>query len=245
MAQLKIDPRFTNSPLTLNHQQQMFHAHIAHLSAKHINNLHMLFESHSPSLATSFTDLPVSSLLSSLPSTKLRYDVTNLEREYSKWQRERLQQCRKAFDEMLAENSFVEFWGRLGKMGGEGVGGGVKADDLGEGVGEGGGGTVDMKVLAKSIDIQDMEKVIKVRDSSLGPVFFKLLTTVKHDKRYTMFDHMPQQREQWIRVCFPMCMVNVCLLTRPFRSTFHSCPRRSCPFILQDMVLASIIANVS
>jgi len=72
---------------------------------------------------------------------------------------------------MLAENSFVEFWGRLGKMGGEGVHGGIKADDQGEGVGEGGGGTVDMKALAKNIDIHDMEKVIKVRDSSLGPAF--------------------------------------------------------------------------
>ena len=169
LPQLKTDPRFTNSPLTLNHQSQMFHAHIAHLSAKHMSNLHMLFESHSPSLATSFTDLPISSLLSSRPSTKLGYDVTNLEREYSKWQRERFQQCRKAFDEMLAENSFVEFWGRLGKIGGEGIDGGVKADEMGEGEGEGGGGTVDMKALARNVDIHDMEKVIKVRNSRVVP----------------------------------------------------------------------------
>ncbi len=62
---------------------------------------------------------------------------------------------------MLTENAFVEFWGRLGKIGGEGVDGGVKADDLGEGEGEGGGGNVDMKVLAKNVDVGEMEKVLK------------------------------------------------------------------------------------
>lgn len=70
---------------------------------------------------------------------------------------------------MLAENSFVEFWGRLGKIGGEGIDGGVKADEMGEGEGEGGGGTVDMKALARNVDIHDMEKVIKVRDSRVVP----------------------------------------------------------------------------
>lgn len=63
---------------------------------------------------------------------------------------------------MLSENSFVEFWGRLGKLGGEGVDGGVKADDTGEDEGEGGGGKVDMKVLAKKVDLEEMEKVLRV-----------------------------------------------------------------------------------
>ncbi|KAK2466198.1 hypothetical protein APHAL10511_001840 [Amanita phalloides] len=181
LPQLKIDPRFANSSLTLNHQVQLFNVHVAHLRAKHINNLHMLFQSHAPSLATSFAELPIPSLLSSLPSTKLGLAITDLQHEYSKWQRERAQECRRGFDEMLVENSFVEFWGRLGKMGGEGVDGGVKADDLGEGEGEGGGGPVDMKALARNVDIHDMVKV------------------VKNDKRYTMFDHTPEQREQWFR----------------------------------------------
>lgn len=65
---------------------------------------------------------------------------------------------------MLHENTFVEFWGRLGKIGGEGVEGGVKRDDDGdEDEGEGGGGNVDMKKLAKCVDITEVEKVLKVR----------------------------------------------------------------------------------
>ena len=87
-----------------------------------------------------------------------------LEGEFDKWQRTRTTEARKAFDDMLQENSFVEFWGRLGKLGGEGVEGGVKRDeDEDDDAGEGGGGNVDMKKLAKSVDITEMVKVLKVR----------------------------------------------------------------------------------
>jgi len=178
---LKADPRFRNSPLPADQQLELFHSHIAYLRRKHITNLHDLFQPHSPSLATPFSDLPLESLLKSLPATKLGFDIYQLEHEYDRWQRERNTNARQAFDEMLSENSFVEFWGRLGKLGGEGVEGGVKADDTGEDEGEGGGGKVDMKVLAKKVDLEEMEKVLR------------------NDKRYTNFDHIPDQREKWLR----------------------------------------------
>lgn len=100
-------------------------------------------------------------MLSSLPVTKLELDIHRLEREYDIWQRERTTEARQAFDEMLSENAFVEFWGRLGKIGGDGVDGGVAAEDLGEDEGEGGGGKVDMKALAKNVDLKEMERVLK------------------------------------------------------------------------------------
>lgn len=147
-----------------------------------MDSLHALFLSHSPSLAAEFGALPVTSLHSSLPATKLGFDVFKLEEEFNRWQSRRTTEARKAFDDMLHENSFVEFWGRLGKIGGEGVGGGVKRDDgVDEDEGEGGGGNVDMKKLAKSVDITEMEKVLK------------------GDKRYIMFDYVPEQRERWLR----------------------------------------------
>lgn len=136
---------------------------MGHLRSKHANNLHALFESHAPSLATKFSDIPLESLLSSLPVTKLGLNEDALEHEFERWQRERTSQARIAFDEMLAENSFVEFWGRLGKIGGEGVDGGVKADEADGEEGEGGGGKVDMKALAKSVDVHEIETVLKVR----------------------------------------------------------------------------------
>ena len=141
----------------------MFQGHVNQLRAKHLDNLHALFLSNASSLATQFTALPVSSLLSSLPATKLGYDVFKLEQEFDNWQLTRTTGAREAFNDMLQENSFVEFWGRLRKIGGEGAEGGVKRDeDEDEDEGEGGGGNVDMKKLARSVDITEMEKVLKV-----------------------------------------------------------------------------------
>jgi heat shock protein 90kDa beta len=162
LPQLKTDSRFRNSPLPPNLQLHLFHTHVAHLRSRHMDGLRTLFESYAQSLAIAFSALPLPSFLASLPVTKLGFDAKALESEFEKWQRERTHEARKAFDEMLAENSFVEFWGRLGKIGGEGVDGGVKADEMGDDEGEGGGGKVDMKALAKSVDVGDMEKVLKV-----------------------------------------------------------------------------------
>ena len=59
---------------------------------------------------------------------------------------------------MLSENAFVEFWGRLGKMEGKGVDENIKVDDLGEDEEV----LVDMKALAKTVDLKEMVKVLKV-----------------------------------------------------------------------------------
>lgn len=61
---------------------------------------------------------------------------------------------------MMKENSFVEFWGRLRKMGDQGIGSGLQIDD--EDIGEESEEKVDMKALAKNVDIKEMEKVLKV-----------------------------------------------------------------------------------
>ena len=158
LPQLKTDPRFTRSTLPLNQQVHLFHAHVGQLRAKHLSNLHALFASHAPSLSTSFTELPVSSLVTSLPASKLGFDIHALEDEYERWNRERTTEARKAFDEMLTENSFVEFWGRLGKIGGQGIDKTIKADDIGEDDEE----IVDMKALAKTVDLNEMVMVLKV-----------------------------------------------------------------------------------
>lgn len=119
---LSVDPRFRNSPLPPNTQISLFHAHVGHLRAKHMTGLYTLFEAHAPTLAATFESLPIPSLLGALPIAKLGLDARSLEHEFEKWQRERTNESRIAFDEMLAENSFIEFWGKLKKIGGEGVG---------------------------------------------------------------------------------------------------------------------------
>ncbi|KAF7313287.1 hypothetical protein HMN09_00484100 [Mycena chlorophos] len=181
---LSADPRFQNSRLPQKMQIALFQAHVDHLRAKHMDALHALFETNAPKLTSTFDSLPLESMLTSMPVTRLGYDIRSLEREFERWQRERSTNCRKAFDEMLAENAFIEFWGKLRKIGGEGVDGGVKADDEGraEDEGEAGGGKVDMKTLASKVDVGEIERVLK------------------NDKRYEMFAHIPEQRTQWIRL---------------------------------------------
>lgn len=148
--------------MPLNQQVHLFHAHIQHLRKKHYDNLLQLFEKHAPALDTKFKSLPVADIVTSASANKLGLNVDGVESEFTRWQRERGTQARTAFDEMLGENAFVEFWGRLGKIGGEGVEGGVKAEDTEGDDGEAGGGKVDMKQLAKQVDVQEIVRVIAV-----------------------------------------------------------------------------------
>lgn len=168
LPQLRRDPRFTRSPLPLAHQRHLFQAHVTQLRAKHLANLHALFTSYAPSLSTKFTELPVATLVASLPVTKLGFDVREVEQEYERWMRERSQEARQAFDEMLNENAFVEFWGRLGKIGGKGIDETIKGDDIGEDDEE---GVVDMKALAKTVDLKEVVMVLKVRHTVVELVY--------------------------------------------------------------------------
>lgn len=151
---------------------------------KHLLALHALFEAHAPVLNTEFAELPISSIQTSLPAQKLRLDndTDALEREYREWRAARTARAEHEFQDMLNENAFVEFWGRVRKMREEGEGGikvEIGAEDLaGE---EDESGKIDLKTLAKRVDVQEIERVLK------------------NDKRYTVFDHIPDQREKWIR----------------------------------------------
>lgn len=145
----------------MNQQLQLFHQHVGNLRSKHLTNLHALFKSHASSLATPFSALPLDSIISSPPVTKLGFDEKELQHEFEKWQRERTTAARKDFDDMMSENAFLEFWGRLGKIGGKGVDETIQNDDIGEEEGEE-GERVDMKKLAKGVDVKEIVKVLKV-----------------------------------------------------------------------------------
>ncbi|KAF8913882.1 Hsp90 protein-domain-containing protein [Gymnopilus junonius] len=179
ISQLETDRRFTDSSLPISQRKHLFQTHVSGLRTKQLDNLRGLFEAHAPSLATGISALPLATIMSSVPVVKLAFDAERVESEFNKWQRERTSAARAAFDEMMKENSFVEFWGRLRKMGNQGLGSGLQIDD--EDIGEESEEKVDMKALAKNVDIKEMEKVLK------------------NDRRYITFDHAPEQRERWLR----------------------------------------------
>jgi hypothetical protein len=72
---------------------------------------------------------------------------------------------------MLNENAFIEFWGRMSKAGEGGTANsaaGIGAEEEAaleedDQEGEGGGGKADLKKLARSIDVDEVAKVLKVR----------------------------------------------------------------------------------
>lgn len=99
--------------------------------------------------------------MSSPPVIKLGFNEKELQHEFDRWQRERVTAARKDFDDMMSENAFLEFWGRLGKIGGKGVDETIQNDDIGEEESEE-GERVDMKKLAKGIDVKEIAKVLKV-----------------------------------------------------------------------------------
>jgi len=168
LPQLEADPRFKNSPLPQEHRIRLFHDHLTQLRWKEMDSLHILFEANAPSLDTPFSALPLQMILSASSIAKLSFDARRLEAEFRSWQRERFAVARQAFDAMLAENSFVDFWGRLKKMTNE-VDNHLKIED--DDIGGIEDEKVDMKALAKGIDLHEVAKVLKVGYSNCCALF--------------------------------------------------------------------------
>lgn len=181
-------PRFSSSPLPIAQKRALFHRHIAHLREKYLSALHALFNSYSPLLSSTYTDLTKeqrASLDKALPSVKLGLTCDsrdgNMRREWESWQAQRTQDARAAFQALLEENAFVDFWGKVGKLEigdteraqGDSKLVAVADEDLemGEMGGQGGGGGDDdeveggrdLKTLAKGIGEEQIERVLKVR----------------------------------------------------------------------------------
>jgi hypothetical protein len=83
--------------------------------------------------------------------------------------RDREKKAKDEFQEMLGENSFIEFWGKVSKIQDKSTGDGMaipnEEDD--EQGGEEAGGKVDLKDLAKGVGEKQMEDVLKVRTSQV------------------------------------------------------------------------------
>lgn len=164
-----------------------------------MTTLHSLFLSSAPLLSARFSSLTSeqrASLGSSLPAQKLGLKAngsgpSSLQREWESWMSKRTSDARTDFQRLLEENSFVDFWGKAGKLddANEGdsklvvpgqedlemseiVGGGVDttANDDGPDL------KVDLKSLAKNITEKEVEKVLKVSGISTAISKFNTLT---------------------------------------------------------------------
>lgn len=127
-----------------------------------------------------------------------------MERVFDDWMRIRTTRAREDFQKLLEENSFVEFWGKVGKIDAGGAEGGTLVPGEDDGEGEGGeeaGGKADLKALAKGIGGTEVERVLKVRAMRFGDfVNSNSCDSLQHDQRYRAFDHVPEQRARWVKV---------------------------------------------
>lgn len=167
-------------------RRALFDEHMEHLRGKRRDLLAKLFAKHAQDVLQTGGDiiLPLvradpAYIESALPrfvgDTHQGQQHTTLEAEFDAWDQWRHAQARREFQDMLRENAFVDFWGRLQKRD-KGEADTVEADDEDDE-----GTMVSLLDMASQLDIQAMESVLKM------------------DKRYKVFAHVPEQRTAWVR----------------------------------------------
>lgn len=203
---LEKDPRFPQSKaLSLSNLKRIFSHHTASIYAKRLSALESFFQDQAPSLATPFSVVEKKLLtlidensdnstqssmspdqLSIITTVNRLIDPKNrtrglqtIERYYDDWKQKKEARAREEFEEMCGESAFIDFWCRMKKSG--------KEDDVGkktigdDGEEEDDDEVADLREMAKTIDLSEIEAVMK------------------KDKRWIAWDHLPDQRESWVR----------------------------------------------
>lgn len=146
----------------MNDKLRLYSAHMTHLSSKRSNALHDLFTSHASSLATEF-DAVYPHIIDDPLVKRMNLTMDDLEDRFRAWQRTRESEARGEFDEMLKENSFVEFWGGMRKKTlDEQVEKVKELDELEEGEGMGDGGGASLTDMSKQVDLNEIKAVLRV-----------------------------------------------------------------------------------
>jgi transcription elongation regulator 1 len=166
---LSPDPRFNHPALSYMDKRRLFDAHIARLAGKRSNALHQLFQTHTPSLDTSF-DTVYPKIIDDQIVQRLGLDVNSLEERWTAWMSGQQSDARVQFEIMLGENSFVDFWGKMRKKEVDEAAAAVKVDqgeeeeeeDEENKQGLGDGGAADLNKLAQQIDLNEIKAVLRV-----------------------------------------------------------------------------------
>jgi transcription elongation regulator 1 len=158
---LQADPRFNHPSLNPHDKRRMFEAHLGQLGSKRSNDLDQLFKIHATTLATTYDEI-YPKIVDDFSVKRLGLQGQALEDRFKAWHRTRETDARRDFQEMLGENSFVEFWGRMRKKKLDEAALKVEADEMDEGEGLGDGGAADLTALAKQIDLNEIKSVLRV-----------------------------------------------------------------------------------
>lgn len=224
LSQLESDPRYKHPALSEAVKNRLFNAHLDSLAHKRLDALHRLFETHASQLNTPFEQV-FPEIVNEFAVTRLNLSPESLQNKYNSWQKVRFARARDDFDRLLAENSFVDFWGRMrNKRLDAALVNGIPEEDEEQMIDdEEAGGKANLMDMAKQVDLREMHSVLSVSspvmltcvaDTALAlhplsrecpecngqPTNALLFCLIQHDKRYRNFDHVPDEREQWMRV---------------------------------------------
>ena len=100
---------------------------------------------------------------------RLGLSTNVLERRYDEWKDLRFASARREFDQMLGDNSFVDFWSKMRKKTLDEDAAKVKEDEMDKGEGMGEGGDADMIAMSKHINLEEIKSVLRVRSLSPPP----------------------------------------------------------------------------
>lgn len=187
---LSRDDRFHSQTLSQNEKQGLFYEHVEHLNQRRLRSLQDLFEKYAPTL-DSEGEIALPLILNDeeidrKQLTRLRSlssGSKTIEDLFDQWQADRESDCRNAFLQMLKENAFVDFWGRLRQEQ-------EKKDTLQEK----GEMTESLNVEKdEDTDAPDLLQMASTIDLD------EIHAVLKNDQRYRAFHHKPQMREEWIR----------------------------------------------
>ncbi|GAA5912393.1 uncharacterized protein JCM6883_005654 [Sporobolomyces salmoneus] len=175
---LSQDPRFDHPSLTPRDKRRLFDQHLSTLHRKRISAIESLFSEHAPLLNTPFHDV-LPSISDSPHVTRLFGSNFNaLEDLYSSWQSRRAVQAKDEFYQLLKESPILEHWGRLKKM--------EKREEV-KLIGE--EGTRNDESDDEETGVREMADQVDLK---------AVHATLKNDKRYLIWNHEPEKREEWI-----------------------------------------------
>ncbi|WWC70304.1 uncharacterized protein I206_104254 [Kwoniella pini CBS 10737] len=185
---LSSDSRFNNPSLHPRDKQRIFSQHIERISSKRSNELHQLFESNTPSLDTKYDDV-YPKIVEDPIIKRLGLQGDNLENQWKIWLRNKESIARREFDEMLGENSFIEFWGKMRKKNLDENALNVKIDDQ----------FAEAEGLRDIVGEDDDNEKKNINDMAKQINLSEIKSVLRRDKRYRQFDHIPEKRESWLR----------------------------------------------
>ncbi|GAA5965583.1 hypothetical protein JCM3765_004742 [Sporobolomyces pararoseus] len=175
---LSQDPRFDHPSLTPRDKRRLFDQHLSTLHRKRVTAVESLFSEHSPALDTPFHD--VLPKISDSPHVTRLFgtNFNSLEDLYNSYQSRRSIQAREEFYQLLKESPILEHWGRLKKL--------EKREEV-KLIGE--EGTRNDESDDEETGVREMAEQVDLK---------AVHATLKNDKRYLIWNHQPEKRDEWI-----------------------------------------------